>query len=135
MTRDEVEVVRAQAAVLLKERYNGNQSAFARDIGIQSTNIRRFVINKKGGVSSQTAKKIQALLSQGTAPVLVPKRAKKVVVESTSPLESVLSLMEGRWPPVVVEIARLIDKHIAPKRTGQEWFTELDEIQEWLAKM
>lgn len=127
---DKIEAIRQTAEKLLRDRYNNNQSALARDLDIRPTNIHRFVVKKKGGVSSRTAARIEALVQSKppkTPPVAVVNPRQKQ--QPSDELDKVLAFFDDRWPIEVQQLARMLVEHRGIKLDKTAWIEKLDAIE------
>lgn len=126
---DVTEQYRTLAAKLLKERYSGNQAAFARDLSIGAANINRFVIRRQGGISSKTAER---LLELSKAPHSSPPPSSRVHVPSApqmNELEKTLDFFQDRWPEDIATIARLLATSRGIDKDRNAWMEALDTIE------
>jgi hypothetical protein len=130
-TEEDVEKYRDLAEKLLRERYEGNQAAFARDLSIGAANIHRFVIKRSGGISSRTAERLVALAASKT-PSVVPASVRR---PHDDELEKTIDFFEGRWPGYVVETARLLAKNCGLQKDRNAWIEALEMIEACLDEL
>lgn len=133
MSPETVEVYRSLTVSLLQTKFDNNQSALARALGVHATNMTRFLKHKKGGVSERTAKKLCELAGvpyplkqhQPRAP-----RQQTATTEKVDPeLERVLDFFDDRWPSEVQQLARMLVEHRRVRLDKTAWIEKLDSIE------
>lgn len=115
---EESERVRRRLVQTLRDRYRGNQSAMARDLGLSQPTIGKL-ISGKNRFSMETVEALARLLDVTEASLRLDT--------NELALRTCIDYWTGRWSPSVIESAYKL-MEAGTKHSAQEWRVRLDEL-------